>query len=82
MAGEACPVPLAVFEEDLPPVPDSWRSCHPAYLRFSEPYQEQADEAAQRGWPVRELPGQHLHMLVDPAGVATAITVLAADTVG
>jgi len=82
VASEARPLPLAFFEEDLPPVPGSWRSCHPGYLRFSEPYRDQADEAAQRGWPVRELPGQHLHMLVDPAGVATAITALAADTAG
>jgi hypothetical protein len=82
VASEARPLPLAFFEEDLPPVPGSWWPCHPGYLRFSEPYREQADQAARRGWPVRELPGEHLHMLVDPAGVATAITALAADTAG
>jgi hypothetical protein len=37
-------------------------------------------EAAGRGWPVRELPGEHLHMLVRPADVATALIGLAAET--
>lgn len=76
---EASPLPFAFFAERLPPVPTSWRSCHPGYLRFSDGYQEPAREASSRGWPVRELPGQHLHMLVDPTGVAAAITGLAAD---
>jgi hypothetical protein len=43
-------------------------------------YQAPAREAASRGWPVRELPGEHLHMLVRPADVATAIIGLAAET--
>jgi hypothetical protein len=34
---------------------------------------------ASRGWPVRELPGDHLHMLVRAADVATAIIGLAAE---
>jgi hypothetical protein len=80
VAREAHAMPLAFFEEVLPQVPGSWRSCHPAYLRFSEGYQEPAREAASRGWPVRELPGEHLHMLVRPADVATAIIGLAAET--
>ena len=80
VAREAHAMPLAFFEEVLPQVPGSWRSCHPAYLRFSEAYQEPAREAASRGWPVRELPGEHLHMLVRPADVATAIIGLAAET--
>jgi hypothetical protein len=82
VSSEARPLPLAFFEEDLPPAPDSWRACHPAYLRFSEAYQEPADEAARRGWPMRELAGEHLHMVVDPPGVAAAITALAADAAG
>jgi hypothetical protein len=80
VAREAHAMPLAFFEEVLPQIPGSWRSCHPAYLRFSEGYQEPAREAASRGWPVRELPGEHLHMLVRPADVATAIIGLAAET--
>jgi hypothetical protein len=70
---EARPLPLAFFEEPLPPVPDSWRSRRRGFLRFSEGYDEPARQAAALGWPVRALPGEHLHMLVDPAGVAAAL---------
>jgi hypothetical protein len=77
---EAAPLPLAFFEEILPPIPASWLAQHPAYLQFSEGYAETARQASSLGWPVRELPGEHLHMLVDPAGVAAAITGLAAIT--
>jgi hypothetical protein len=58
---------------------DSWRSCRAGYLTFSEPYRQQAGEAARLGWPVREVPGGHLHMVVSPAEVAAAITQLAAE---
>jgi len=75
---EACPTPLAFYQETLPPLAEGWPSCGAAYLVFSEPYRRQADVAAQAGWPVRELPGGHLHMLVRPAEVAGAITSLAA----
>ena len=77
--GEARPLPLAYFEEVLPPQPASWPSCRPGYLKFSEGYVDLAREAADRGWPVSELPGEHLHMLVDPAAVADAIVGLVAD---
>jgi hypothetical protein len=73
---EAAPLPLAFFEEILPPLPEDWRSRRCAFLRFSEGYQEPARQAAARGWPVRDLPGGHLHMLVAPAAVAEAITSL------
>ena len=43
------------------------------YLLFSEGYGPEAAAARQRGWPVIELPGSHLHMLVDPAAVAAAL---------
>jgi hypothetical protein len=79
VAGEAPPLPLAFFEETLPPVPERWRSCPAAYLVFSEAYQQQARSAAARGWPVRELPGEHLHMLLRPAEVAAALTSLSAQ---
>jgi hypothetical protein len=76
VSGEAAPLPLAFFEETLPPLPEDWRSCRCAFLRFSEGYQGPARQAAARGWPVRGLPGDHLHMLVAPAAVAEAITSL------
>jgi hypothetical protein len=77
VTSEARPLPLAFFEELLPALPDGWPPCRAAYLAFSEPYRREAAEAAQAGWPVRELPGGHLHMLVDPGAVAAAIMDLA-----
>jgi hypothetical protein len=74
---EAAPLPLAFYEEILPPIPASWPARHRGYLQFSEGYAETARQARVLGWPVRELPGEHLHMLVDPVGVAAAITGLA-----
>jgi hypothetical protein len=77
VTSQAQPLPFAFFEELVPVLPDGWPSCRAAYLAFSEPYRRQAGEAAQAGWPVRELPGEHLHMLVDPRAVAAAIMGLA-----
>jgi hypothetical protein len=79
LCGEADPLPLAFFEEQLPALPGGWPPGHAAYLVFSEPYQREAAEAARAGWPVRELPGEHLHMVARPAEVAAAIMDLAAQ---
>jgi hypothetical protein len=38
-----------------------------------------AGVAARAGWPVLDLPGGHLHMLVSPGEVAAAITGLAEE---
>jgi hypothetical protein len=76
LCGEADPLPLAFFEERLPTLP-GWPPSQAAYLVFSEPYRREAADAARAGWPVRELPGGHLHMLVRPAEVAAAIMDLA-----
>jgi hypothetical protein len=77
VTSEAQPLPLAFFEERVPALPDGWPPCRAAYLAFSEPYRRQAGQAAQAGWPVREMPGGHLHMLADPGAVAAAIMDLA-----
>jgi hypothetical protein len=60
-------------------LPDGWPPCRAAYLDFSEPYHREASVATRAGWPVRELPGEHLHMLISPSEVAAAITSLAAE---
>jgi hypothetical protein len=78
VTGEARPLPQAFFEEVLPALPDGSPPCVAGYLVFSEPYRREAGEAARAGWPVRELPGGHLHMLVDPGAVAATIVRLAA----
>jgi hypothetical protein len=71
---DAGPLPLAFFEEHLPSGPAGRPLRDASYLLFSPGYQDAADEARQRGWPVTELPGSHLHLLVSPAEVAAAIT--------
>lgn len=79
VTAEAPALPLGFYEEALPDVPGGWPAGPAAYLAFSEPYREQAAEAARAGWPVQELPGEHLHMLVSPGEVAAAIMTLAAE---
>lgn len=73
VTSEESPLPLAFFEEILAPAPQSWPPRRAGYLLFSEAYRRQAQEAGKLGWPVREMPGEHLHMLVRPAEVAAAI---------
>lgn len=76
---DAGPLPLAFFEESLPSVPDGRPLRDAGYLLFSAGYQDDAEEARQRGWPVTELTGSHLHMLVSPAEVAAAIASLTTE---
>lgn len=72
VAGELPRLPLAYYAEQVP-VPAGWDDHPCAYLHFSAGYDGEAQKAAARGWPVRDLPGEHLHQLVDPAGVATVV---------
>jgi pimeloyl-ACP methyl ester carboxylesterase len=69
-------LPLSYYEASIP-VPTGWdaRSC--AYLLFGPPYDEVATEAHGRGWVVEQLPGGHLHQLVDPDGVARSLLAIA-----
>jgi len=76
MVAELHPRPLAFFEEPIPGFangPDA--PC--GYLRFSPPYALEAERAQREGWAYREIEAEHFHMLVDPAGVATALIELA-----
>lgn len=65
-------LPLAYFDTELT-FDEGWddRSC--SYLAFGETYADEYAFASLRGWEVERLPGDHLHMLADPAGVADAI---------
>jgi hypothetical protein len=74
-------LPLAYYQERVP-VPPGWDDHLCAYLHFSRAYDGDAQEAAERGWPVRHLPGEHLHQLVDPASVATVLLEFAGMTGG
>jgi pimeloyl-ACP methyl ester carboxylesterase len=61
------------YYRDRVPVPPGWRRLPAAYVLFSEAYAELAEQAGGRGWPVRHLQGEHLHMLVDPSRVAATL---------
>jgi hypothetical protein len=74
-------LPLAYYTEQVP-APAGWDDHPCAFLHFSAGYDGEAETAAQRGWPVRRLPGEHLHQLVDPAGVAAALLEFAASAAG
>lgn len=65
-------LPLSYFGESVA-VPAGWASRPGAYLAFGDSYAGEADVAAARGWPVTRLPGEHLHMVVNPGEVAGAI---------
>jgi hypothetical protein len=65
-------LPLAYFESAIPHVP-GWDERHCGYVVFNDAYREEALDARAHGWPVREVKGEHLHMLVDPVATAAAI---------
>jgi pimeloyl-ACP methyl ester carboxylesterase len=68
-----CPrLPLAMFEEPDPPAP-GWPDAPGAYLQLSEAYDDDAASARDLGWPVRELPSDHLALLTQPGQVAREI---------
>lgn len=70
-------LPLSYFTETVA-VPLGWAERPGAYLAFGDTYAAERAAAIARGWPVATLPGEHLHMLVDPVEVAGAITDLIA----
>jgi len=69
-------LPLSYYEASVP-VPAGWDALPCAYLLFGPPYDEAATEAHGRGWIVEQLPGAHLHQLVDPDGVARSLLAIA-----
>jgi hypothetical protein len=71
-------MPLAYYDH-LPPAPDDWDRPRCAYLWFAPPYDTAADLASARGWPTTHVPGNHLHMLLDPNAVADAVLEMAGD---
>jgi hypothetical protein len=58
-------------------LPDGWDAVSAGYLSFGDTYSDEREDARARSWPVRTMRGGHLHMLRDPAGVATEIMELA-----
>lgn len=70
-------LPLAYFDAEVP-TPGGWESLPAAYLGFGDTYAEEQAQAARRGWPSENLPGQHLHQLVDPVAATDALLRLTA----
>jgi hypothetical protein len=62
-------LPLTYYEQRVP-VPAGWDKTPCGYLLFGPPYDAVAAEARDRGWLVEELPGGHLHQVVDPDATA------------
>ena len=69
-------LPLSYYEQSVP-VPTGWDDRPCGYLLFGPPYQEMAADASDRGWLVERMPGQHLHQIVDPVGVAERLITMA-----
>lgn len=69
------PIPLAMFEEDRPPVPD-WPDAPCGFLRLSSGYDLEAGQAAAVGWPVESMDSGHLAILTSPVEVADRIRAL------
>lgn len=69
-------LPLAYYEQAVP-VPAGWDDVPCGYLLFGPPYDEVATDARRRGWLVEELPGEHLHQIVDPDATADSLIRLA-----
>ena len=70
-------LPLSYFRHWVD-VPAGWDQIPSAYLAFGDTYTAEKAQAEGLGWQVRTLAGDHLHMLIDPRGVAREITRLLA----
>lgn len=75
---ELRPLPLALFEEPIP-VFIEWPDAPCGYVRLSDFYKPQVEEARVAGWNVLELEVAHLHMLVDPQAVTDTILEITED---
>jgi pimeloyl-ACP methyl ester carboxylesterase len=69
-------LPLSYYAQTVP-APQAWEQVPAGYVAFGDAYAEQMEQARSRCWPVAELPGLHLHQLVDPAAVADAVVAVA-----
>jgi hypothetical protein len=68
-------LPLSYYEQQIP-VPAGWDDRPCGYVLFGRPYEPMAQESRERGWDVEQIPGGHLHQLVDPDTVADRIAAM------
>ncbi len=69
LLAEMHPRGLDFFTESLPMI-EEWPDAPCGYLRLSEGYAWQSQQARRAGWPCQELNAGHFHMLVEPDRVA------------
>ena len=74
-------LPMDYYLERIP-APAGWDDLRCCYLQFSQAYNGQAAEARRRGWPVRHVPGEHLHQVVDPDAVTRTLLELVSGATG
>ena len=72
LVAEIHPRSLSFFTEPIP-VYDGWPDAPCVYIKLSQSYDWDAEEANQAGWPVYEWKAGHFHMLVEPLAVADLI---------
>lgn len=72
LAAECPRVPFDLLVEPLPPAAPR---CPCSFLAFT--YDQEREAAAGLGWPTATLEGRHLHHLVEPRSVASAVVALA-----
>jgi hypothetical protein len=71
-AGERRRLPVSYPDGTLP-VAGGWDEIPGSYLAFGDTNARERDDARARGWPVRTVPGEHLHQLANPDQVATEL---------
>ena len=72
MVAEINPRSLPFFTEPIP-VFAGWPDAPCAYIKFSDAYDWDFEQAKQANWLVREVNAGHFHMLVDPLFVTNMI---------
>lgn len=73
---QECPrLPLSYFDTVMAP-PSGWTAWPQAYLAFGTTYADELTAARRWGWPHRQMPGGHLHLVVDPEAVAREVVAL------
>jgi len=65
-------IPLSYFYGSIPPL-RKWPADRSGYVLLSDAYVDDAEEARRRGWPVAELPGEHLDLVARAPAVAEAV---------
>lgn len=72
VADELPQLPVSYFEARVS-APRGWAAGRCGYVQLSEPYASDAAEAANRKWPVLQLPGAHLDIVTRPGAITDGI---------